>query len=1108
MKLKKLFLIIFSLCLTLSLACGIAACKDIGGDDSIPVASVGLDSNSLELEVDGTYKLIATVLPSNATEATVRWSSDNTEVATVSDGLVTAKAVGNATITATAGGKSATCAVKVKAKAEPAVRVTSVTLNYSSYSLALGATFNLSSTVLPANATNRQVTWTSSNEKVATVSNGKVTAVGEGNTDIKAEADGKSATCTVTVKKEIVAVTDVVLDRTTLTLKVGAVQTVNATVKPSNATDGEVKWTSSNEKVATVSNGKITAVGDGTATVTATAGGKSATCTVTVEKDKPATVPVKSVTLNKDSLELKVDETFTLKATVSPSNATDSEVEWTTDDKNVADVVDGLVTAKVVGTTKIYATAGGVTAECEVGVIAKDEPVVPPDNPDQPITNSIITYAHAGEESAAFEWNDTNSAKAKVEYKLTSESSYTQVDSQLVRRISSSTVRADILGLKGGAKYDFKITSSDGKTATVKAVEISAYDRSGYAHFKYTDGVGAYNDDGTVKSDAEIVYVTEANKNDIDGKGTSIVEYLSKTHKTPVIVRFIGKVGAATWKAGNVTYTKTSSNTDSSGNLLPEAIVGKNGQSLEKKDWTQAELIDGKFNELDKSKYAELDGLSSKIKWDSGKNEYDSCWNDCSVSGLSNVTLEGVGEDARIFQWGITFRNCKSIEVRNLTFEDYTEDACSFEGTSKDKNLTDPAKFTYNRIWVHHNTFEEGVNYWDVCKEQDKHDGDGSTDFKYVAFVTLSYNVYNKTHKTGLIGGSNDQSTASVTFHHNFYNTCKSRLPLARQANMHMYNNYYKGTTGTDISLRAGAYALVENCYFDACNRAVELQYDAENGSGAAKVINCVMNKNKQDKYLYEGVSSTYIYIGTDRQKAVPNDNKFGTTFDTNTTLFYYDSAKKCSNVTDMLAASDVKTVIPQVAGVMKRKSNIKIDGGTEADPNPVDPTPDPVEPSNTTYTLDITALKEAAPAGGTKLNDIFTATEKAKSENITLDGAGYAPDGISFDKKQISLTGGKVTSSTNGIQFTVAEGKTAKVVVYAAVKVEKASGNVTILAVDGNNQKVTVSGIKINGVSAEEFDVLSATEVKKYEFTLAAGTYNIGGSGGGAYIYGLTVTI
>ena len=248
----------------------------------IPVTSVALSKSSLSLVEGESSTLTATVSPSDATDQTVTWTSSNTAVATVDGGKVTAVKEGTATITASCGGKSATCAVTVEKKVIP---VSSVTLSKSSLSLVEGESSTLTATVSPSDATDQTVTWTSSNTAVAKVDGGKVTAVKEGTATITASCGGKSATCTVTVKKKVIPVSSVALNKSALFLLVGESSTLTAEVYPANATDKTVTWSSSNPSVATVSGGKVTAVKAGTATITAKSGEKSATCAVTVSKD-------------------------------------------------------------------------------------------------------------------------------------------------------------------------------------------------------------------------------------------------------------------------------------------------------------------------------------------------------------------------------------------------------------------------------------------------------------------------------------------------------------------------------------------------------------------------------------------------------------------------------------------------------------------------------------------------------------------------------------------------------------------------------------------------------------------------------------------------------
>lgn len=163
-----------------------------------------------------------------------------------------------------------------------------------------------------------------------------------------------------------VEVSGISLDQQTLDLTVGDKQQLTATVTPENADDKTVVWTSDNNDVVTVDEGMVEAVAAGEAIVTAAAGGKTATCTVTV---KSATVEV-DVSLDQETLNLTVGETQQLTATVTPENADDKTVEWTSDKPEVVTVnEEGVVTAVAAGEAVVTATVGGKTATCTVTVI-------------------------------------------------------------------------------------------------------------------------------------------------------------------------------------------------------------------------------------------------------------------------------------------------------------------------------------------------------------------------------------------------------------------------------------------------------------------------------------------------------------------------------------------------------------------------------------------------------------------------------------------------------------------------------------------------------------------------------------------------------------------
>nr|WP_288302310.1 Ig-like domain-containing protein [uncultured Anaerotignum sp.] len=342
-----------------------------------PVQSVGLNKTELALEVGKTGTLEAKVEPSDATNKNVTWSSSNSEVATVDNGVVTAVSAGEAIITVTTedGAKTATC--KVTVNAPQTVPVTGVTLDKAELTLEKGSTGTLKATVEPQNATNNTVTWSSSNEEVATVDqHGTVTAVRAGTATITVTTeDGvKTATCKVTVNApQTVPVTGVTLDKAELMLKEGSTGTLTATVEPQNATNNTVTWSSSNPEFVTVANGTVTAVSAGTATITVTTadGNHKATCTVTVT---PKTVPVSGIQVQ-GSASVYVGGSTKLTATVTPTNATNQKVTWSSNNESVATVgTDGTVTAVSAGTATITVTTedGQKTAACTVTVLSVD----------------------------------------------------------------------------------------------------------------------------------------------------------------------------------------------------------------------------------------------------------------------------------------------------------------------------------------------------------------------------------------------------------------------------------------------------------------------------------------------------------------------------------------------------------------------------------------------------------------------------------------------------------------------------------------------------------------------------------------------------------------
>ena len=450
--------------------------------------------------------LSASVSPEAASDRAVAWSSSDRSVATVDKaGTVHGLRPGTATVTATAEGKSGTCAVTVKAKA---IGVTEVTLDKTELTLTEGETETLTATVRPDNANNRKVTWSSDKTEVATVDGaGRVTAVkaGEAVVTVTTEDGGRTATCAVTVKAKTVSVTEVTLDRAELTLTEGETETLTATVKPDNADNRKVTWSSDKTEIATVDGaGKVTAVKAGEAVVTVMTedGGKTATCRVTV---KAKAVNVTEVTLDKTELTLTEGETETLTATVKPDNADNRKVTWSSDKTEVA-TVDGAskVTAVKAGeaVVTVMTEDGGKTASCKVTVKAKVVPVTGVDVKPWSVTigangttKLTCTVAPSNATNRNVRWESDNPSVAKVSA-VTEDGGFRSGCTVTVKGFSSgfevgglfyktaegySIDFVEVTGNPGGGKYSGDVVvpgtvEYDGITYTVKGVGNRAFE--------------------------------------------------------------------------------------------------------------------------------------------------------------------------------------------------------------------------------------------------------------------------------------------------------------------------------------------------------------------------------------------------------------------------------------------------------------------------------------------------------------------------------------------------------------------------------------------------------------------------------------------------------
>ena len=331
----------------------------------IELSSLKINKEDFTMTKGTSETLTVTGTPADALEGqTITWKSSNKDVVTVdSEGKVEAVGVGNATITATAAGKSDSVKITVN---NPLKKIT---VDPATLTLKKGTSKTLSVKYDPADTTdNKAVTWESSDKSVATVdANGKVTALKDGSATITAKVGKLTATCALTVQEK--KLTGISLDKTALELSKGqSSEALKVIYTPADTTDDKtVTWSSADEKIATVKNGVVTAKATGTTKITATVGTHKAECTVTVN------AKLTGIKVTPDKVTVEKGQKANLNVTYLPADTTDEKaVTWKSENESVATVDEnGVVTAVAGGKTKVIATAKAnnkITAVCEVKV--------------------------------------------------------------------------------------------------------------------------------------------------------------------------------------------------------------------------------------------------------------------------------------------------------------------------------------------------------------------------------------------------------------------------------------------------------------------------------------------------------------------------------------------------------------------------------------------------------------------------------------------------------------------------------------------------------------------------------------------------------------------
>ncbi len=456
-----------------------------------------------------------------------------------------------------------------------------------------------------------------------------------------------------------------------------------------------------------------------------------------------------------------------------------------------------------------------------------------------------IIEANGWNESAYVKWALYDGATSyNVYIKGGIYSEYTKIDKELVRNYGTYG-RADALGLKAGSDYAIKVVPVIGgaedasKASEATSLNVASHDRSGFAHHNYS-GVGAYNDDGTLKNDARVIYVTAA------------------TAKTVTLDVITGKNGKAETRTG-----------------LQNIIQGYE-KGLETRPL--AVRLIGTVRDSDMDEFgSSAEGLQIK-----GKNN----------TTAMNITLEGVGDDATIWGFGILMRNAVSVELRNFGIMLCMDDCVSLDTDNK-------------YCWVHH----LDLFYGQAGGASDQAKGDGTIDVKSDSqYITIAYNHFFDSGKSSLCGMKSESGPNYISYSYNWFDHSDSRHPRVRTMTVHVWNNYYDGCSKYGVGATMGSSVFVENNYYRNTKNPmlISKQGTDAKGDGTFSGENGGMIKSFGNVYAEKGSGSNYTsltqhdtatdfdcYEAAARDEKVPSSivAKVGGTsynnFDTDASLMY-----------------------------------------------------------------------------------------------------------------------------------------------------------------------------------------------------------------------------
>lgn len=600
-------------------------------------------------------------------------------------------------------------------------------------------------------------------------------------------------------------------------------------------------------------------------------------------------------------------------------------------------------------------------------------------------------------------------------------------------------------------------------SSSLNIIECGSWFEAAYAEWKAYKGADSYNvyykiasDSKYLQVDSELIRGTRVDIPGLKGNTNYIVKIV------PVVSGSEVEDAAATFNVTPEAHDRSGYaffNGTTTGGYNEDGTVPDNANIVyvtnETKDTVELNGYKGIANILSESARKKdttplIVRFIGRVEVPKGASAYPD--NMLTVKSATNVTIEGIGMDANIAEWGFCFQRSSNIEVRNLDFYWYPEDAIGFESNC-------------SRVWVHHNTIRKG--HQDNPSESDKANGDGGTDFKYTDYVTVSYNHYDGAKKTALCG-LKENATYRLTFHHNYFDGTGSRTPRVRFFDIHVYNNYYNGVSTYGIGASVKSNIFSENNYFENTAKPMVISMQGNGGTTFSKEDGGTIKA-----YGNKLVNCTKYTPGTDYYEASSRDevinfsaNKGGSkynNFDTNPSVFY-------TNDYLLHTADEAKSIVLNYAGRMKAGISISTPNTKpEVTPSPspeVTPSPSPeVSPSPSPEVTPSPSPEESSDCvalGSYPFNDSTLTSKVSTINNIHLNVRSIEKDAVKL-------------RNANTITF--------KVAANCTLEVDFSKADILISSADGS---ITLEGNSSNTVQLSP----GATPI-----TLTAGTYTIQGA-------------